>query len=87
MASGTDDVAGAQVPGDLHGHPPGAAGGRQDQDLLTRPEGDAPAQGDPSGHGGVHGRDDEDGSLPPGRTMLHRRSTTVRATLLTRMLG
>ena len=59
LASGTDDLAGAEVLGDLDGHSPGVAGRPQDQDPLAGPEGNASAQGDPRRHGGVHGRRDE----------------------------
>ena len=47
LASGADDVAGAEVPGDLDGHSPGVAGRRQNQDPLAGAEGNALAKGHP----------------------------------------
>lgn len=54
-------MTGAELLGDLHGQAARAAGGAEDQHGLAGREVDAPAQGQPRGHDGVHRRGDQDG--------------------------
>jgi hypothetical protein len=79
FASGSDDMAGAKVFGDLHGHATRASGCAEDQHRLAGFEVDAPPKGDPRGHDGVHRRGHQDGVGAVGK---HDTATLVDDGLL-----
>jgi hypothetical protein len=79
VASGSDDMAGAKVFGDLHGHATRASGCAEDQHRLAGFEVDAPPKGDPRGHDGVHRRGHQDGVGAVGK---HHTATLVDDGLL-----
>ena len=87
IAACADDVACAEALGDLHGHLASVAGGAENEHALPRGERTASAQGDPGGHGWVHGGGDggdvhasreEDGAAEIDHGLLgHRPSSGV----------
>ena len=59
-SSGRKDGARPEVLGDLNGKLSSRAGGTENQDGLSRREGDPVVQGDPRGHTGIHCRSQHD---------------------------